>query len=169
MSNIPEDKPALTATLKEVKNYLREHYHKGVECPACSGFVRLYKRSFNASMAYALLLMYRHRIVQSMDFVHVENLLKRVAVSKNLRGDFHKAVHWSLLEAKKETHTNGSKRNGYYRLSPDGIKFVEGELSIPSHILIYNGKVQGFSAKKVFFKDVMKTKFDFVELMKEAV
>lgn len=163
-----ENKPALTATLQEVKNYLREHYHKGVECPACGQLTRLYRRPLTSAMAYALLLIYHHSN-PNHDWMHVEKYLKTAAPDLNLRGDFHKLVLWNLLEAKKDTHKNGSPRNGFYKITDQGVGFIKGKFPLPSHVLIYNGKVQGFGTKRIFFQDVMKTKFDFVALMEEVV
>jgi len=134
---------------------------KGYKCSCCGQFVKVYRRRLSGSMAAVLLLMYRHG---KFDWLHVENWLKVIG-RPSLRADFHKLVHWTLLEKKKENREDGSNRNGYYKITGRGIAFIIGEFTVKESVLIYNNTVEGFEGKDVTILDCLGKKFRYDELM----
>lgn len=130
-------------------------------CPCCGQLVKTYKRSLNCSMALVLIYMNRFN---KMDFFHVEDWLKGIG-KPELRADFHKLRFWGLLEAKVATREDGSKRNGYYKITGRGIAFSEGKLTVPEKAIIYNNKFQGFEGEEIDIRKALGKKFNFDELM----
>ncbi len=134
---------------------------KGYTCPCCGRFVKTYRRRLNASMAYVLLLLYRG----NKGFIHVENYLKEKGCPAPLRADFHKLVYWRFLEKLNEDRADGSPRNGYYKITGQGIMFCEGKITAHEYVLIYNNKFQGWDGEEITIQKALRNKFNYNELM----
>lgn len=135
-------------------------YDKGFVCEHCGGFCKRYTRSFNANMAMALILLYKSGM---KEFVKVEDFL--IKKGHKRCGDFSYLIHYEFLEKQKGDRKDGSPRNGFYKITDRGIKFVELKLTAPEKFMILNNKLEGFVGDNVNIKQVLKTKFDYNELM----
>lgn len=133
----------------------------GYICSCCGQFVKVYHRRLNSSMAMVLILIYRSG---KLDYFHVENWLKSIGKS-NLRADFHKLRYWGLLKKKIEDRKDGSDRNGFYRITPSGIMFVEVKITVPEKALIFNNKLQGFEGDEINIYQALGNNFDYNKLM----
>lgn len=133
----------------------------GYRCPCCQQFVKEYARKLNSSMAQVLILIYKSG---KTDFFHVENWLKSLNKG-DLRADFHKLRYWGLLKKKVENREDGSARNGFYRITPMGIMFVEMKITVPEKILVFNNEFKGYSGKEINIIDALSNKFSYSELM----
>lgn len=148
--------------LSEVRAKLYEDMEKGTSCPCCGQFVKLYKRPLTSSMAYGLILMYKLKL----EWIHIEDYFKSLPhLPSSIRGDVAKLKYWGLLEARMGLRPDGSKRNGYYRVTPKGKEFVEGKTVVPSHVKLYNNKFLGFDNDYVSIKQSLGKKFNYGELM----
>lgn len=148
-------------TLQEAKQRLRSNFHKGTDCPCCGQFVKLYKRKLTSSMAYGLLLL-----KDKTEWTHVENYFKTLDIPSSIRGDISKLVYWKMLERQEGKREDGSNRIGYYRITQLGINFVNNMQDVPSHVLIYNNKFQGYSDTRTNIVKFLGNKFNYSELMK---
>lgn len=81
-------------------------------------------------------------------------------------GDFSYLVHWRLLEKMEGKRPDGSKKNGFYKITDKGVRFVKQEITVPQTLIIYNGKCEGFEGDQVSIKDGLGKRFDYAELMK---
>ena len=133
----------------------------GFRCPCCQQYCKLYVRKLNSAMAAVLLILWR---TGNTGFIHVEDYLKANGYS-HLRADFHKLVHWSLLEKKSGEREDGNPRNGFYRITGRGIAFATGSLKVPQSIKIYNNNFEGFSGKDITIQEALGNKFSYQELM----
>ena len=150
-------------TVGEAKAYLRKNINEGSNCPCCQQNVKQYRRTITSAMAYALILMYNKK---DEDYFHIENYLKEMNCPPAIRGDVPKLRFWGLIEPKAEDREDGSNRNGFYRITRQGIKFVNLQLTIPSHVKIYNNKFYGYESEKfVSITDCLKKKFNYNKLM----
>lgn len=141
----------------------KEDLKKGIICEHCGQFAKLYYRTITSAMAYALILMHKKG---DEDYFHIENYLKEMNCPPAIRGDVPKLRFWGLIEPKVEDREDGSNRNGYYRITRQGIKFVNNQLTIPSHVKIYNNKFYGYESEKfVGITDCLKKKFNYNKLM----
>lgn len=150
-------------TLVEVKDYLKENWKQGCLCPACTQNVKLYRRSLTSSMAYALILIYKH----GSDYFHVEKYLKALDCPSSIRGDFPKLRFFGLIESREEIREDGSGRNGYYRITQKGIDFVNYQHHAPEAVYIFNNKVYPpeTPVKEISIIEALKNKFNYSELM----
>ncbi len=134
--------------------------NKGYKCEHCGGYVKLYKRAFNSNMAIALLTMYKY--APNM-FVKVEDLLIRSGHTRC--GDFSYLRHYNLIEPQKGQRSDGSGRNGYYRITAFGMLFCEGKATVSSKFLIMHNSLKGFGGEEITIKDALGKKFNYNELM----
>jgi hypothetical protein len=146
-------------TLQESKEFLRANFDKGVSCPCCNQFVKLYKRKLASTPSRMLIRLH------SLDngWHHVGELAK--GISDTGSNDFSKLAYWKLIEEK--TKTNDEKKNsGYWKITEKGINFVENKITLQSHVFIYNTKFLGFNEKKISIIEALGNKFNYTELMK---
>lgn len=141
--------------------------NEGAECPCCSQYVKMYRRSITSSMAWALLLVYRHMQKHpKLEWVHAQDFLKKQPVpAAVMSGDFSKMEHWGLITKKHGVREDGSKRVGFYALTEKGKLFCENKVSVPQKAHIYNQSLFGFSGKNINIREALKKKFDYDELM----
>ena len=100
-------------------------------------------------------------------WIQVENLLKNdSSIPSTARGDFPKAVHWGLLEKQKGERDDGSNRMGWYHITRKGMDFVQGKITIPKWVKLYNNEVVGFAEDHVTIKEALGTKFNYNEMIK---
>ena len=64
---------------------------------------------------------------------------------------------------------DGNPNSGYYRITQQGKDFVNGNVKVMSHVLIYNNKMYGFppEAKEISIEQAIKNKFDYKSFIKE--
>jgi hypothetical protein len=156
----------LKTPLRNVKEYLKKHFGKGCECPACGQNVKLYKRKLNSSMAYAAIIMYRLQkdsVIPNQYFKMNEEIAKLKIPSSNI--EYAKLAHWGLVEEKPKNDNPKTKTSGYWRLTDLGIKFALGRVSVPKHVFIYNNKNHSVSEERTRIDSSLGDKFDYNELM----
>ncbi len=140
-------------------------------CPCCQQLVKVYERKINSGMARALILIYRSNTTANLGFdmnwIHVDRLLVEKKAPTGARGDYHKLRFWGLLEQKVERREDDSLRNGFWRITPLGAKFVRGEATVPARAIIYNGECLGMEGANIGIKDAIANKFSYAELMGE--
>jgi len=159
-------------TLEEAKRWLRARFGKGAACPCCNQFVKLYKRPFNKSMAYVLLLMscyFRGDPVE--EWLHVPSYIAEMVAdhprrAAAVRGDWAKLKFWGLIEEKPETRDDGSPRVGYWKLTALGRQFVARQVKVPSHVYLYNGEpLHRAVEEQITIDDALGTEFSYEEIM----
>ncbi len=134
---------------------------KGYICPCCSQFVKRYHRKMNANMCVTLCLLVRKK---RSGFVPIEEFMRVMGHQRS--GDFSYLVHWGLLEKMTGKRPDGSSKNGFYKITDKGVRFVKGEITVPQTLIIYNGKCEGFEGMQVDIKYGLGKRFDYAELMK---
>lgn len=135
-------------------------FNKGFVCDCCGSFCKRYTRIFNSNMAICLLLLYKFNV---NGFVKVEDFL--IKNGHKRCGDFSYLVHYRFLEKQGGKREDGSRRNGYYRLTSLGIMFVEGKVTARKKFMILNNKFEGFEGDEVTIRQALGKKFNFDELM----
>lgn len=123
--------------------------------------MKAYSRKLNSSMALVLILMFRSG---KQGYWHIENWLKEIK-RPELRADYHKLRFWGLIEAKVGEREDGSKRNGYYKITGRGMAFAEGKLIVQKSAVILNNKFQNFEGPEIKITDALGDKFNYDELM----
>lgn len=144
-------------TLKEAQAELRKNLEDGGICPCCKQHVQIYSRPITSSMAYALIIFYRYCKEKDLSLAHAESVFKLVNVPASLRGDFSKLRFWGLINFLED---------GFYNVTKEGEAFVTNQITVLSHVRLYNNKMYGSFGKNVNIKDCLKKKFDLDKLMK---
>jgi len=150
---------------KEIKNTMQNTLpfpdkYKGYICPCCGLFCKVYRRVINSNMGLALLVLYRNR---EKGFVHLETLLSESGYKRC--GDASYLRWYKLIEPLKEKRSDGSQRNGKYKITGFGILFAEGKATVKANFDIFNNNFEGFSGEDVTIHQVLGRKFDYSALM----
>lgn len=170
------------STVNEVRSYLKENYHDGVDCACCGQLVKLYRRKLGSAQVQALILL--SLINMEKEWCHSREITKEI----NITGDFAKMLYWGLIEAKPNTREsikqskddNGNivsekiivrdeskKNSGFWKITEKGKDFVNGDITIPSHALIYNAECIGFSGTTTTIQASLGKKFHYGQLMNQ--
>lgn len=178
---MPEQKYTLAEAEAILRDRLFEQLDDGTHCPVCTQYAKRYRRPLTSAMAYALVLVAKELLSRSTrpglnsferEWLHVENFLKNYpGIPSSIRGDFAKLQHWGLVAPAWGLREDGSKRNGYYKVTPGGYDFVHGRFAIPSHVTLYNNKRQGHSSpggKPISIKDALGKQFNYREIMQDV-
>mgnify|MGYP006289630827 CR=1 FL=1 len=154
-------------SVEEARQHIVQNWDKGVSCPCCGQRVQRYSRPITSSMAWGLCRLYEH-LMENPDeeWVHVERFFNSCPdIPFSFRGDFAKLRYWGFIEMLDERREDGSPNNGCWRLTPRGVAFVRGDISVPGHVFVYDGHALGFSDEHITIRDALKNKFDYEGLM----
>lgn len=143
-------------TLGEAKQWLFEHIREGVECPACTQHVQIYKRPLTSEMADILIKMYRQ---SPSDWVYVPGLGPR-------GGDYAKMRYWELIEARPGVRDDGSTRVGWWRVTARGRRFVRNEEKVFKNAHVYAEMVYQRDGDEVSIIDALGKRFNYAALMR---
>lgn len=131
-------------TLHEAKDWLNNKVtsDEGVICPCCNRYTRRYKRKITKSMILGL-----HLIKKSgkTDYIHLQEFFKNQDCPSSTFGDVAKLRFWGLIDKLETERPDGSHRNGFYRITQQGIDFLEGKLKVPPYVIIRNDIPVSFS------------------------
>jgi hypothetical protein len=152
------------STIKEIKTFFHDHAKKGVVCPACDQFVKIYERPVHNAMARALMNLYRLNYTKA-GYYHIDDFTRD---GKKTLGDFAKFRYWGLaVEEPKQDGVTAKKTSGRWAITEKGKNYVLGKISIQKYAIIYNKKKIGYSEEHATIKDALGKKFDYQELMGE--
>lgn len=148
------------ALLRSAREYLRDNWLKGVDCPCCHQFVKRYRRPMHSSQAAGLIALYRASN-KGETYCHIHEFVNYLG-----SGDFAKLRFWGLVEEEpKDKNDKAKKTSGRWKLTEKGCMFVRAEIGVQSHVTIFNKKCYGLQGKQVTIGQVLGKKFDYSELM----
>lgn len=159
-------------TIEQARNKMRPLLKKGTVCLCCGGNVKMYSRTITSAMAYGLIILYNesNRIVNhSYYLIHIENFFKSIpGLPASIRADVPKLRFWNLIQPEGQEGEDGNPSNGMYKITELGKSFIEGLVTVPRHVKIYNNKFYGYeqSTGTISIKEALKNKFDYKKLMK---
>lgn len=145
-------------TLNEAKQYLRDNWEEGVECPCCTRRVKLNPYGMGQNKAWVLIQMYKI----PKEWINVNKEIKPTG------RNWSECKHWGLIEAMPnddpEKHTSG-----FWRLTDAGVRFVLGQEDVPTKKGVFKDKVYKTSKERINIKEALGKKFNYTELMSERV
>jgi len=147
-------------TIKEAKEFLRANYDRGVTCPCCGQYVKLYKRKLNSGMAVALIRMYSHA---RLDWVNVKDFLRQHKYRNN--HDWTLLRFWGIIEEDNQEGPEGAKSAGHWRITPKGHNFVLNRIRVPKRVSLYNNQFRGFDEETTSIVEALGDHFNYHELM----
>lgn len=142
-------------TLGDARDTLRDLVDQGHPCPCCTQFAKVYRRKINATMARALISLWR---TSDHQFVH----------APSLPGDTHEMsqlVWWGLIAEEAARREDGG-RAGWWRVTDLGERFVLCQARVPKYARIYDGRCLGVHGDLVSIRDCLGDRFDYGELMR---
>jgi hypothetical protein len=154
----PDPPPGLEATLGEVRDWLRVRIEKGIHCPACEQYAKVYRRQIYAGMVRSLILMYREGDFGRRLYVHVPSL------DPARGGDVAKLQFWGLIEEEKVARVDGG-RSGYWRVTARGESWIERKTAVPKYARIYDGRMLSLTGPLVTIDDALGEHFRLDDLM----
>jgi hypothetical protein len=145
-------------SLAVAKAHVRKNLEAGTECPCCGQYCKLYRRKLNSDMARFLIALHiKGRMYPADGWVDIKEIQVR-------GGDYGKLVHWELVEL-QPGHGPKKKTSGMWRLTAKGDEFVRNRIDVPSHVLLYNNQIEGWSPERTTIMDALGEAFDYWELM----
>jgi hypothetical protein len=154
-------------TIAEAKQYLRDNWEKGCECPACGQRVQRYDYKLFATSAYALVLLYRlDKQRPNEKWFHVSEYAE--ANEGKIRAPhFAELRFWNLIEKRPYNDDPKKKSSGYWCITDRGRQFAERKLKVQSRILVFNNKFQGYSDKSelIDIKEAFGNVVNYQEIM----
>ena len=146
------------STIREARDWLYENIKNPALCPTCDQTAMMYQRPITSQTARVLIAM--RRIGDGMQWVRFTDLGLPLA-------DEAKARAWGLIEALPGERPDGSKRVGVWRLTPLGVRFVDGEATVVRRMRFYAGESYGPVAgdPQVDIRHCLGRKFDYDALM----
>ena len=152
-------------TLKEAIQYVEKIKSSGNlgHCPCCNQPVKVYRRKLNARMTRALIEIYKAS-KNNEEYIHVGELLTSLKINAG-NSEYSKLAYWKLLEIKPNTDPE-KKDSGFWRLTDFGRSFVKNELSVFSHVFIYNTQRLAYDkGLKVNVIECLGKQFNYQKLM----
>ena len=151
--------------INAAREMIRDRADEGLECPCCRQFVKIYQRKLYSSIAYALICLYKNH--PHSEYIHLNDLTLKdpIMAGSGGRGDFAKLAHWNLIEEKTKSENDDKRNSGYWKITENGILFVERKIRVPSHVKIYNGKMIGHSGACIGIDECLGNRFSYYNLM----
>lgn len=138
---------------------------KGHTCVTCGQRVKIYKRTLYDRMARGLAWLYKaHRLMPGKDCFHHQEDLK---IDQRTAGDFAKLKHWGFMEEAKKGMDEDKRTSGRWRITEKGIQFIQGEITVPKYVKLYNKAIYGFEGPEITVFDVLGEKFSYKALIAE--
>ena len=139
------------ATLREARESMEEALGEGdgATCPCCGSWNRVYRRRLNRAKVRELLAIYRWADEHDSlyDYLHVPS----TGISLRNR-EYPKLRWWGLIEAREAESGGGvssGEGTGWWRLTPQGVAFVRGEVRLPNRVLEFRSRVVGWDVEAV--------------------
>lgn len=166
-------------TLAEAKRFVEQNLASGTLCPCCGQDVKLYPRKLYADMAAWLIWLVgrsfevaAHDRAVSRDVPGIVPVQSRgwVRASEHptAGGDYGKLAHWGLAELRPKDPADRTRRtSGWWIPTEKGVAFVRGQILVPSHVMLFNSEVRGFSDEQVSIQQALGEKFSYSDLMQQ--
>ena len=137
---------------------------EGCRCPICNQNVKMYKKKVDSQMAFFLIKL--HRLTKKYPLQNYFHVSDDINVTLKVGGSWAKLRYWELIEEQPKDSNDTEKRtSGMWRISQKGMMFVEGNLSIPKYVKLYNQTFYGYEGERVSIQDALSSKFSYRELM----
>ncbi|RLC78979.1 MAG: hypothetical protein DRJ03_24360, partial [Chloroflexi bacterium] len=130
-------------SLEESRLLVEEGSEKGVKCPCCDQYCKIYKQKLYTTMAKFLVeLVAAVEDVSDSTWIDVRHDPRFLRVTRN--GNYAYLLHWGLVE--QQPNLDSAKRtSGMWRPTAKGISFVKGLIDVPTHVHIFDNKIRGWA------------------------
>lgn len=152
-------------SLAEAKQCLRGKVQAGAPCPCCGQFAKIYTRKLSHGMVMVLYKTWRAQDSAEDGWVHINTRVKTAS------RDYSYLRFWGLviekaIEPKDGKKGKDTKNSGYWRLTDKGVKFLNREIQVQSHIRLYDNRHLGMEGEMVDVSKCLRKYFSYEELMR---
>lgn len=135
--------------LRDVRDIVARERWRGIDCPACSQYARVYLRRLNRSMAISLVKMYRAGSVGGP--IHTPTVLR------GNRGEEARLSYWGLTApaAPPANAPDTTPRRGWWEVTRRGALWLLDGITVPAAAVIYNGTCLRLSGPPVGIHDAL--------------
>ena len=113
------------------------------QCPTCGAKTVRYKHGLNSGLIQGLA-----RLCEAGGEANLADL----ALTRNQWDNFQKLRYWSLVEPVFE---DGTRKSGIWSVTPRGLEFLVGEITVPRHVWTYRGEFVEYDGADVSVEDVV--------------
>lgn len=133
-----------------------------ITCPCCGQTARIYRRKINATMARALITLWRASDLdrEAWSYEH----------APSLPGDTHEISQlawWGLIEEERVAREDGG-RAGFWRLTSLGARYVLDVEAVPKYAHVYDGRCIRLDGPPTSIRAALGSRFDLRELLAGA-
>jgi hypothetical protein len=118
---------------------------EGTDCPVCGQHAQLYRRRISATVA--------RQLIDVFGAVGTDVFATRDHTTGG--GDFAKLAHWGLIAEQPQRRQDGGAA-GRWRITRDGVAFLEGRARVPEYVLIYDGQRIGYDGDTVGIASIVE-------------
>lgn len=152
-----------TITVAEAREFVKDHADRGVECPCCNQYVKVYRRKLHSQMAAFLASLYG-AIIRNFDEAFGDTtVIGRVVDVRDVRSAGEKAstdasylTNWGLVQ---------KHGRGQYSITRKGVEFLNGDIVVPKYVYMLCNQRTAISEETIGIDEVWDEDFDFDELM----
>ena len=130
-----------------------------MNCPCCNRHAQVYHRQLYSSSSVQLIRLFK--LGGAKERIHLSEIMPP---GKSGGGDFTLSKHWGLVQS-PDYEGDEKRTNGLWQLTPKGVEFIKGNLSIPRYALIFDDEVLRFEGEQVDIEACLGKRFDYHELM----
>lgn len=159
---LPLPVPTAGQTVAAAQKHLRSKAGDGVACPCCGRLAKVYRRKLHGEMAAFLCRLVRASGPRR-NWTHIRNVLRGGRTTQKASTDGAFLVHWGLVERKAAAP--GQPSSGLYRPTPDGVRFANGRLRVPSHVYLFNNVKVALDVETVDVHEALGVDFSYLDLM----
>lgn len=162
----------------DLRAEFRARLDEGTTCQCCGRWAKRYRRHINATMAGCLctmVAMTRERLARGEDtWLRAEDVGQRLRQSMHFakvsypHGELGKLAFlpWGLVEGKATDPHGKKKASGLWRVTARGFAFVEGNLTVPRYLWVYDNHVDSASDEQIGLRQCFKHTFNYEELLR---
>jgi hypothetical protein len=143
-------------TISAARAWLRGELEHGAPCPCCTQMAKIYRRKVNATMARALIALYRAG--GTTRYIH----------APSLPGDTHEMSQlawWGLIAEESDRIRDDGGRAGWWRVTELGERWLYGAVTIPKYARIYDHRLLKVDGDPTTLEDALRRPFNLRELM----
>ena len=143
-------------SVEEARLFVLQNYNRGVRCPCCNTWVKVWRKPLVHTAVYELIQLYLKWRNNRSEMVHISEFSKQ-------RSNFYTLQYWGLVQGSERIP--GKRTAGMWRPTEKGLKFIHNEILIHSHVETRDNKIVRFSGELIGIRKALGKKFDYDELM----
>jgi hypothetical protein len=154
--------PALL-TLSEEEQRLLARFVEGGRCLCGRPPIKVYRRPLGSSSTRVLLSLYRQA---GLDWSHIPTISTKLEMQHG--GYAVLAQHWGLMEEETAVKRADGGRAGFWRVTPKGERWINGEETVPKYATLYIGQLLKNDGPPWSVEQALGKKFNLREIMGHA-